>query len=149
MIWRISVLQLNPGPSWFYLCRGAIGLATTSINGTDLTANNLTFANLYQSSSGTGASGLIGLGFPLDGDIFLTICEAFNATGQPLSIQQASAYYPLVPTLQQQGEINTAMFSLVVDRVPIDEQAPSDTTVFNYTMANGTFTIGDYPSGYT
>lgn len=131
------------------ISRGAIGLAPVSINGTGLTANNLTFANLYQSSSGTGASGLLGLGFPLNGDIFLTICEAFNATGQPLSIQQASAYYPLVPTLQQQGLISSSIFSLVVDGIPGSLQAPSDETVFNYTMANGTFTFGDYPEGYT
>lgn len=131
------------------LYRGAIGLATVAVNGTDLTAQNLTFANLYQSSSSTGASGLIGLGFPLNGDIFLTVCEAANATGQPLSIQQASAYYPLVPTLQQQGQIQRSIFSLVVDRLPIDVQAPSDAVVFNYTRANGTFTIGDYPEGYT
>lgn len=136
------VSLLNP-------CRGAIGLATATLNGTDLTANNLTFANLYQSSSSTGASGLIGLGFPLDGDIFITICEAFNETGQPLSIQQASAYYPLVPTLQQQGKIQQNIFSLVVDRLPIDVEAPAEVVAFNYTRANGTFTVGDYPTGYT
>jgi hypothetical protein len=66
-----------------------------------------------------------------------------------LTIEQASAYYPLVPTLQQQNQIQQNIFSLVVDRLPIDVTAPSEAVVFNYTRANGTFTIGDYPTGYS
>jgi hypothetical protein len=130
---------------------GAIGVTTLSLNGTDLTANNLTFANLYQSSSGTGGSGLLGLSFPLDGDIFLNVLGTFNATGTPLTAQQAAAYYPLVPLLQQQGQIQNAMFSLIVDRIPLsaEEAVEGDEDAFNYTSSQGTLTIGDYPEGYT
>lgn len=46
---------------------GAIELAGAELNGTDFMARNLTYANLYQSSSATGASGLLGLGFPING----------------------------------------------------------------------------------
>lgn len=57
--------------------RGNVQLADVYMNGTDigdgtpLAVANLSFAALYESSSATGASGLLGLGFPLNGQLSL------------------------------------------------------------------------------
>lgn len=45
-------------------------LSDVKLTGTDLIATNLTFADLYTTTNGVGASGLLGLGFPLNGNIW-------------------------------------------------------------------------------
>lgn len=45
-------------------------LSNVAIDGSDLAVTNLTFADLYQTTNGVGASGLLGLGFPLNGNIW-------------------------------------------------------------------------------
>lgn len=132
----------------FFYISGAIQLAPVSINGTDLRANNLTFANLYSSSSPTGASGLLGLGFPFNGNIYLQILQAFEAAGRPLTAEQTQRFFPLVPLLEYQGQIDQALYSIVVDR--LDSNAPlTADNQFNTVFSNGTLTFGYYPEGYT
>lgn len=65
------------------------------MDGTDLSVKNLTFADLYQTSNGVGASGLMGLGFPLNGNIwsvshsypFLLFCFCFCFWVSPSRIE--------------------------------------------------------------
>jgi hypothetical protein len=131
-----------------YYDSGAIQLAPVSINGTDLQANNLTFANLYSSSSPTGASGLLGLGFPFNGAIYVTILEAFQAANQPLTAEETQRFFPIVPLLEYQGKIDQALFSIVVDR--LDSEAPlTASNQFDTVFSNGTLTFGGYPDGYS
>lgn len=49
---------------------GSSLLSNVAIDGSDLAVTNLTFADLYQTTNGVGASGLMGLGFPLNGNIW-------------------------------------------------------------------------------
>ena len=49
---------------------GHVLLSSVQLQSTSLSANNLTFADLYKTSNGVGASGLLGLGFPLNGNIW-------------------------------------------------------------------------------
>jgi len=140
-------LSLRPGHA---SDSGAIQLANAELNGTDLVANNLTYANLYQSTSATGASGLLGLGFPINGEIWLEMLELeYNLTGRWLTPNESSAYYPIVPLLYAQGDISQQMFSLEVSRLGPDAIAADNSNPldFNYTDNGGILTLGDYPEG--
>lgn len=124
-------------------------MTQVKLNGTDLTADNLTFANLYHSNAGTGGQGLLGLGFPFLSDIFWSNIWAHNATGTPLTASESQKFFPLVPLLHYQQKIEKPLFGILADRIPGNLIAPGDTTVFNYTSGGGSLTIGDYPEGYT
>jgi len=129
---------------------GAIELADAEVNGTDLIARNLTYANLYASTSATGASGLLGLGFPINGEIWLQMVELYyNTTGEWPTTAQSSAYYPIVPLMHAQGTIAANLFSLEVSR--LGPRAIFESILyannFNYTENGGILTLGDYPEG--
>lgn len=132
-----------------YHIRGAIGLTPLALNGTEISADNLTFANVYDADSGLGGQGLIGLSFPLNSAIFGAVTAARNESGTPLTATEAQQYYPLVPLLQLEGKIDQSIFGLVVDRIPADIVAPADANVYNYTYGSGALTLGDFPEGYT
>lgn len=129
---------------------GAVELADVQLNGTDFSVSNLTFANLYQSTAATGASGLLGLGFPLNGIIYLQfIAQYYNQTGQALSLEESANYWPIVPLLYHEGRISRNLFSVEVDR---DDPSITPTTdsslAFEYTPG-GTLTLGDFPEQLT
>jgi hypothetical protein len=129
---------------------GAVQLADVRLNGTDFSVSNLTFANLYQSTAATGASGLLGLGFPLNGIIWLEfIARYYNETGQPMPLEQSANYWPIVPLLYHEQRISRNLFSVEVDR---DSNAVTSTassaTLFDYTEG-GTLTLGDFPEQLT
>lgn len=129
---------------------GAVQLADVQLNGTDFDVNNLTFANLYQSSSSTGASGLLGLGFPLNGIIWLEyVSQYHNQTGEALPLNTSAQYWPIVPLLYHEGKISQNLFSVEVDRADTSVTSTTDTNLaFNY-VDGGTLTLGDYPEQLT
>lgn len=129
---------------------GAVELADVRLNGTDFSVSNLTFANLYQSTAATGASGLLGLGFPLNGIIWLQfVAQYYNQTGEALPLDQSAQYWPIVPLLYHEGRISRNLFSVEVDRDDNSVTATSDTSLaFDYTPG-GTLTLGDFPEGMT
>ena len=124
--------------------RGDIELATLTLPGTTLTATNLTFANIWQSDETTGASGLLGFGFPFNGVIYETILLGFAYSQQPLTAAQSQAFFPLVPLLNLQNKITQPIFSLVVDRLGPARDAPqtSDSVAdfFNVTFSKYVYT---------
>lgn len=129
---------------------GAVQLADVRLNGTDFSVSNLTFANLYQSTSATGASGLLGLGFPLNGIIWLEfVSQYYNQTGQALDLETSANYWPIVPLLFHEGRISRNLFSIEVDRYNDSLTATSDSSAaFNY-VDGGTLTLGDFPEQLT
>lgn len=131
---------------------GTVMLADCFLNGTDLgdgtplTVTNLSFAALYQSTAATGASGLLGLGFPLNGIVWLeAITRYYNQTGQALSLNESAEYWPIVPLLFHEERIPRNLFSVEVDRNN-ETVVPTAATQFDYTEG-GTLTLGDFPEG--
>lgn len=156
---------------------GSVLLSNIKLDSTDLSATNLSFADLYQTSNGVGASGLLGLGFPLNGNIWTVsaleaddcfgtashkslfhslqnaVMATYHRTQQTVSAAVSASYFPIVPLLQTQGKIANAMFSLVVNRVgPSGSNNPKTSggtlpTSPQATLSNGSFTFGAYPPG--
>lgn len=126
---------------------GAIQLADVALRGTDFAVTNLTFANLYQSSAATGASGLLGLGFPINGVIWLTILdETYNTTGSVLTREQSELYFPIVPLLVTERHIPRPLFTVDVERETELDSGPPVNVTFDYTPG-GSLTLGGYPEG--
>lgn len=72
---------------------GSSLLSNVQLSGTDLSVTNLTFADLYTTTNGVGASGLLGLGFPLNGNIW-------SVSG----LSQASIYSPIFGNIDLTGQ---------------------------------------------
>lgn len=129
---------------------GAIQLAPLSINGTGLSVRNQSFANLYYSSSPIGASGLLGLGFPISSPIWREVTDNYyNTTRRFLPLSQSQNYYPFVNMLYQQGSIPRQMFSLEVYPDPAAPIAQNTAVNYTYSRSAGYLTLGDYPEGTT
>ena len=126
---------------------GSINVAPVGLVGTNLTVPQLPFGGLY-SGSGTGASGLLGLGFPIISPI-LREMRAYvrNTTGRYLTQTQARAYYPLVPQLFNQGSVPRQMYA--IEAYPNLEANAGSPISFNYTKSAGFLTVGGYPAGTT
>jgi len=145
---------------------GRIQITDVSLIGTDLNITNQVFASVYDATSGIGASGLMGFGFPLGSKYIPTVCYAIadipnsgsiwvttiNAYAQQnrqyMTLDESSQYWPIVLRLAQTGEISKAMFSMEFEGLS-NTDAPTQSNSFNYTSDQGVLTIGDYPEGYT
>jgi len=135
--------------------KGAVQLTDISFPNTDLEARNLSFANIWTSTNGVSASGLLGLGFPINGNIWSdAVLAIYEQTKQTVSQAVSSSWFPIVPLLQYEGDVSNAMFSLVLTRMgpqgtnnpktsggtlPMSPQA---------VLSSGSLTIGGYPPGY-
>ncbi|CAD6582610.1 MAG: hypothetical protein CYPHOPRED_002078 [Cyphobasidiales sp. Tagirdzhanova-0007] len=135
---------------------GAVQMSNILLDGSDFRANNLSFANVYSTDNGVGASGLLGLGFPLNGNIWTEALTAIYAsTKTKVSAAASASYFPIVPLLQAQGAITNAMYSLVVTRLGPQEANNPKTSGGTIplspaaTLSTGTLTIGNYPAGMT
>lgn len=127
-------------------------LSDLRLTGTDLAVTNLTFADLYTTTNGVGASGLLGLGFPLNGNIWSdVVIGLYQQTKEPVPRSTSSSYFPIVPLLQVQNQIAASMYSLVVTRLgPSDSNNPKTSggtlpTSPQATLSSGVMTFGDYP----
>lgn len=89
---------------------------------------------------------ITGLGFPINGIIWLTILDTqFNTTGEILTREQSERLFPIVPLLEFEERIPQSLFSVVVDRDPVATNADDNRLIdFNYTEG-GTLTLGGYP----
>jgi len=101
-----------------------------------------------------GASGLLGLGFPLNGNIWSeAVIGLYQQTQQAVPQSTASLFFPIIPLLQFEGDIEQAVISLVVTRLgPQGTNNPRTSggtlpTSPQATLSNGTMTFGGYPSG--
>lgn len=133
---------------------GTVHLADCSFDGTDLSARNLSFADVYRTDNGVGASGLLGLGFPLNGNIWAAaVVGMYGQTQQTVSQSASSAFFPIVPLLYFEGDIQTPMFSLELSRMgPQAANNPKTSggtlpTSPQATPQGGTMTFGAYPDG--
>ncbi|KAK9895412.1 acid protease [Cystobasidium minutum MCA 4210] len=132
---------------------GSSLLSNVAIDGSDLAVTNLTFADLYQTTNGVGASGLMGLGFPLNGNIWSdAVLAIYGQTKQKVSQAVSSSYFPIVPLLYYQNQIASSMYSLVVTRMgPNDANNPKSsggtlpTSPQATLLSEGTMVFGDYP----
>lgn len=89
-----------------------------------------------------------GLGFPINGVIWLTILdETYNRTGSVLTQQQSDLYFPIIPLLVTEQHIPQAIFSVEVDRDNLPDPGPNAGISFDYSPG-GTLTLGGYPDGY-
>lgn len=88
-----------------------------------------------------------GLGFPLNGVIWLTILdETYNLTGRVLTRQESEEYFPIVPLLVYEQHIPQPLISVQVERDPTPDTGPTQGINFNYTDG-GILTLGGYPEG--
>ena len=114
--------------------RGDVQLASATLTGSTMSVANLTFANIWQSDSTTGASGLLGLGFPLAGIIYPTVLIDLYENNISTTVEQSQAFFPIVPLLAYQGKISQPLFSLLVNRLgPTQDADTAD--VFNATFS--------------
>lgn len=109
---------------------------------------------MYRTDNGVGASGLLGLGFPLNGNIWAAaVVGLYQQTQQTVSPATSSAYFPIVPLLYFEGDIQTPMFSLELSRLgPQAANNPKTSggtlpTSPQATRSNGSMTFGAYPEG--
>lgn len=90
---------------------------------------------------------ITGLGFPINGVIWLTILdETYNLTGTVLTQQESELYFPIVPLLVTEQHIPQALFTVEVERDTSPDQGPNSRIDFNYTEG-GTLTLGGFPEG--
>lgn len=90
---------------------------------------------------------ITGLGFPINGVIWLTILdETYNLTGTVLTQQESDLYFPIVPLLVTEQHIPQALFTVEVERDTSPDQGPNSRIDFNYTEG-GTLTLGGFPEG--
>ena len=88
-----------------------------------------------------------GLGFPLNGVIWLTILdETYNRTGAVLTQQESEQYFPIVPLLVYEQHIPQPLFTVQVERDMRPDLGPNVQKDFNYTDG-GVMTLGGYPEG--
>lgn len=133
---------------------GTVHLADISFDNTDLGARNLSFADVYRTDNGVGASGLLGLGFPLNGNIWAeAVVGLYGQTGQAVAPSVSSAFFPIVPLLYFEGDISAPIFSLELSRLgPQAANNPKTSggtlpTSPQATLQDGSMTFGAYPSG--
>jgi hypothetical protein len=90
---------------------------------------------------------LPGLGFPINGVIWLTILdETYNLTGSVLTQQESDLYFPIIPLLVTEKHIPQALFTVDVERDTELDNGPPVNITFDYTPG-GSLTLGGYPEG--
>ncbi|KAL8276885.1 hypothetical protein RQP46_010713 [Phenoliferia psychrophenolica] len=136
---------------------GAIGLAPFSLGNSSISHPSFPFSNVYEWSTGLFSSGIIGLGFMLNSASLSAVLTAESAKGTPLSVEEATAYWPLVPFLAHNGSIDAPIFALQLDHLPWSQVVTAATSALSgavnasygdFVYEGGTLTLGGLPDGH-
>ncbi|KAL8290581.1 hypothetical protein RQP46_002839 [Phenoliferia psychrophenolica] len=135
---------------------GAVGLAPFAFANTSISHPAVPFSNVYDWSPGIFSSGILGLGFILNAVSFSAVVTAEAAKGAPLSAEEATAYWPLIPFLAHNGTIEAPLFALQLEHTPWSQVVASATQALSgivnvsysdFVYEGGTLTLGGLPDG--